>query len=164
MPIKLNIKTTPKTVEEVTKAATAEVQKPTLEQDQLQDLNFKERIDELGSMQKKLDQAKAFIKEYNDRLSALTAEIEEAHADVGPDDEYEVHGDHHKLTFGKQSQTRTVKDKEKIIAMMGEKLFLECATISLKDIDNYLTAPQRDEVLEYGHGARSKKLVAKAIK
>ncbi len=68
-----------------------------------------------------------------------------------------------KVEIGKKGSSRSIKDMSKVVELMGPELFLKVATVTLKNIDDYLTAPQREEVLETTRGSRSFKLIKRPV-
>ena len=66
------------------------------------------------------------------------------------------------VTLGKKGVSRSVTEegKYKLAKMLTEEQFVSLATFKLTDLDNYLTKPQREEVMETSHTNRSIKVTS----
>src|SRR5690606_18168498 len=93
------------------------------------------------------------LKPYNDAVKRLKAKIEELGGD--PDEELVELGTVFKLELGKKGTSRTVTDIRKVQELMGDELFYEVVKVNLKDIDAYLTLPQRQQVVKEERTTRS---------
>jgi hypothetical protein len=90
--------------------------------------------------------------------TALKAKIAELEA--GDDEEKIVElGKVFKIEVGKKGLSRSIKDMPGVRKMMGVELFMKVATVTLGNIDAYLTKPQRDLVLETKRTARGFKTI-----
>ena len=67
-----------------------------------------------------------------------------------------------RIEAGRKGTSRRIADTLKLRELMGDELFFQCASVTLKDIDAYLTAPQRAEVLEETRTGRTLKLIKRA--
>jgi len=130
--------------------------------------DFAELIDRVGALGKEAAEIKAQIKKlqeqlkpYNDAVSELEAKLDELGGDPDQTLPDEL-GSLYRLQIGKMGTQRTVSDVKKVHAMLGDELFYQIASVKLKDIDNYLTLPQRQEVIEEQRTTRSFKVVERA--
>lgn len=126
---------------------------------------FDPRVDELAELlaweAKMKKDAKALrLAELKKEFAALANS--EDHAD---EEEVVFEGEKNRYKFGKPSDVRTVtvEGKELFANKVGEKAFLECATIALKDIDQYIPKAEQKEYLEYSTGSRTGKVEAKVV-
>lgn len=125
--------------------------------------DFAYLIDNVGQLAKEAELIEARIKKeqaklkpYEAALKKLKAEIEKIVAD--PDEVIVQLGAHYRVEAGKRGTSRKISDIQQVRKMMGDELFFECATVALKDIDNYLTKPQRDKVITIERSSRSIKI------
>jgi hypothetical protein len=126
---------------------------------------FAKTIDEVGKLQVEAAPVLSQIKALQAKLAPLAAAWAklQAYADALnlPDDpEYHAEiGAEFIAEIGAKGRSRSVKDKIKLIEMLGEEMFLQLAEVKLGDIDKYLTQPQRDEVLKTERTKRSVKVI-----
>ena len=81
------------------------------------------------------------------------------------DDDVEGHmerGAAYEIEIGKRGSKREIKDLEKAKKLLGNELFMKIAKITLKDLDDYLTPPERDMVLTTNRTAHGVKLAKRA--
>lgn len=156
MPITIPKKMVPKVKAEEAEVVLPKEEIEYVEQAPPLNADLTDRIDNLGKMQKQLEKAKAFIKDYT-KLQAETVQVALAlfGTDVDDDDTFEVHGKEFKLAFGVKGKAREVTNKEKLIELLGADVYIDISDVKLKDIDNYLTLPQREEVLTTSRTSRS---------
>lgn len=126
--------------------------------------DFAELIDKVGALSDEAAEIKAQIKGLQEKLkpyNEAVAELEEklAELNIGPDDTKVELGTLYRLEVGKKGTSRTVTDMREVHQMLGDDLFYDLAKINLKDVDNYLTLPQRQKVLTEERTKRSFKLV-----
>jgi hypothetical protein len=127
---------------------------------------FAEQIDLFGQLTEESEPILAQIKVLQEKLkplasakAALQASINEFGVALEPDADDAVElGDEYRVEIGKQGSSRSIKDLDKIKELMGTELFMKVATVTLKDIDSYLTLPQREEVLTTARGSRTFKV------
>jgi predicted nuclease with TOPRIM domain len=129
--------------------------------------DFAELIDLVGDLNeqaepiyKQIAALQEQLKPLSDATKELNAKVEELELD--PDETREELGTCYRVEVGKRGVSRSIKDMEKVVELMGEELFLKTAKVNLKDLDAYLTLPQREEVLKTTRTARSSKLVKRA--
>lgn len=65
-----------------------------------------------------------------------------------------VSGDKGRVKFGECSLTRKLIDVRKAHELLGDEVFYQLASISLSNIDDYLTPAQRAKILEEAYGSR----------
>jgi hypothetical protein len=128
--------------------------------------DFAELIDRVGALSGEAEEIEAAIKElqtklkpYKEALAELQAKLEEL--ELGDDETAVELGTLYRLEIGKRGTSREVTDMRKVHELMGDELFYELAKINLKDLDNYLTLPQRKQVVKENRTKRSFKLVPK---
>lgn len=103
------------------------------------------------------------------RLTELTKqfadEVKEKYDDEPTKDDIVFEGEKTRYKFGARSKTRTVttEGKVKFANKVGEAAFLECATIALKDIDQYIAKGEQGEYIDEGFGTRTPKMEAKLV-
>ena len=99
------------------------------------------------------------------RLAELKKEFAaEANSEDNHDKEEVIfEGEKNRYKFGDRSDVRTVtsEGKEKFANLVGETAFLQCATIALKDIDQYVAKADQADYLDYSKGSRTGKVEAK---
>ena len=126
--------------------------------------NFDPEVDELVTLlnwQAKLKKDPRMVrlaelqKKYADKAKEFDDEPEK--------DDIAFEGEKYRYLFGKRAQTRTVTDegKVKFANKVGEEAFIACATIALKDIDQYIAKGEQADYLDYGYGSRTAKVEAK---
>ncbi|MEY9560502.1 hypothetical protein [Sinorhizobium fredii] len=125
---------------------------------------FAALIDKVGQLQAEAEKTLARIKLEQDRLKPYKQALAELQAkidalDLGPDAIGEELGFDFKVEVGKKGSARRVTDLKKVRELMGDELFYACATVTLKDLDNYLTGPQREQVLVTDRTSRAVKVV-----
>jgi hypothetical protein len=126
---------------------------------------FAGTIDEVGKLQEEAAPVLSQIKALQAKLAPLAVAFAklQALADalaIGDDPEYHAEiGANFIAEVGAKGKSRSIKDKIKLVELMGEEMFLQLATVKLGDIDKYLTQPQRDEVLKTERTQRSVKVI-----
>ena len=126
---------------------------------------FAELIDKVGQLAEEAEPVLKKIAALQEQLKPLAkakADLQQAiDALELPDDaagEVEL-GQVFKVEVGKKGSSRSIKDMGKVVELMGPELFLKVASVTLKNLDDYLTAPQRAEVIETKRTNRSYKLI-----
>jgi hypothetical protein len=121
-------------------------------------------IDELGSMQADFDARKKQIREleakqqpYKDKLLELQTLIHE-HDEHDPDDTFRELGEHYQADCGKQATSRSIADIKGVQKLMGDKVFYQVCSVTLQNIDDYLTPDQKAQVLDAERGYRTIKI------
>lgn len=126
--------------------------------------DFAELIDRVGTLAVEAEKIQARIKEEQERLkpyNAAVAELAEKIAELEIDDDatgMEL-GAAYKAEYGKRGTSREITDMEKVRQLMGDELFNQVATVTLKNIDDYLTAPQRKQVIKENRTKRTVKVI-----
>jgi hypothetical protein len=103
--------------------------------------------------QEKLKPYKKALLELQEKIDGLEAE---------DDATLEELGGVFRIEAGRRGTSRRIADTLKLRELMGDELFFQCASVTLKDIDAYLTAPQRAEVLEETRTGRTLKIIKRA--
>ena len=102
----------------------------------------------------------AKLKPHKEKLYELQKAIDEM--DLDPDAEgFMQYGEGYQLEIGKKGSSRKIKDMALVQKAMGKELFMKVATVTLKEIDKYLTLPQREQLLTTDRTSRSYKLSAR---
>ncbi len=125
---------------------------------------FADLIDEVGALQEDAEKIQARIKKeqeklkpYNDamkRLKDRIAEIEDK-----DDEELEELGSRYVVEAGKRGTSREITDMGKVKKLLGGELFMQLATVTLKNIDDYMTPPQKAQVLKENRTTRTIKVL-----
>lgn len=126
-----------------------------------------ELIDRVGPLQEEAAEIAARIKKENERLKPYKDTMKELQEKVDaleldPDQPLEQLAKVFRMEAGAQGNSREIKDIEKIKKFLGNKTFMELATIKLGDLDKYLTPPQLEEVLETKRSSRTIKIIRRA--
>jgi hypothetical protein len=90
-------------------------------------------------------------------LQELADELE-----IGDDATATEHGAEFDADIGVKGSSRSIKDLKGVRKLMGDELFFQVATVTLKDCDAYLTLPQREKVIETSRTKRSLKVTRRA--
>jgi hypothetical protein len=87
-----------------------------------------------------------------ERLREVTKELVElAESSYSAKEEVPVVTLEGDLTIGAKALKRTVKDKPKLIKLLGQSLFNKLAEVKLGDIDKHLTEDEKVKVLDSDH-------------
>ena len=118
--------------------------------------------------------AVAKVKPIQDKIKELTAALKpfkEAEAEfyaaidkLQLNDEVDGHmerGERFQVEIGKRGSKREIKDIIKARKLLGDDLFFKLAKLTLKDIDDYLSPPERDQVLLTKRTEHSAKVTAR---
>jgi len=128
-----------------------------------------EKVDQLGQMQREIASLEDKLKK--DPIAKLLAStrssfdtlkksiVAEASTNLTPDEGTEVIGVESKLVIGKKAKKRTVTDVAGVHTFLGDEAFFKLATITLGNVDKYLTPSQVESVVSTSQsGSRSVKL------
>jgi hypothetical protein len=126
--------------------------------------DFAELIDAYGRLAEEAEPIAKRIRTLQEKLKPLKEAEKKLQAKIDElelDDDVEgvlEHGAEFEVTIGKRGSARSIADMKAVRAMMGDELFMKLATVTLKDIDAYLTPPEREKVLTVARTSRSLKL------
>ena len=127
------------------------------------DYDLKAQIDLVGSHQndvakikKQIKELTAKLKPYAEAESKLQAMVDEL--ELGDDEEDTVSGERFRVEIGPRGNKRSIPDMAKVKAALGDLLFMKLATVTLKNLDDYLNPEQRGEVIKTDRTSRSIKL------
>ncbi len=126
---------------------------------------FAEKIDLVGRLTEDAAPILAQIKTLQEKLKPLAVaktelEAEIAEIEAGDDfDETIALGVEFKAEIGKKGSSRSIKDLALVKKLMKTDTFMKVATVTLKDIDAYLTPPEKAECIATVRGARSYKII-----
>lgn len=125
-----------------------------------------QQIDLVGSQLPRVAKITKEIKALQDMLKPFKAEADKLQAmvdalEIDDDGEDVREGDRFRVEIGKRGSNRKVTSMAGIRDALGDELFMELATITLKNVDDYLTPPQKEKVLETTRTSRSIKLAAR---
>lgn len=124
-------------------------------------------LEEVHELRAKIDKRTKVLRGEIDtkqvRMSQLEEEIrKEATIDLSDENGTEVVGRFYFVKIGKAAMSRTINNMKQVAEMVGFDEFFKLCTFPLGQIDNYLTPPQREEVLDVEHGGkRSFKITAR---
>lgn len=124
-------------------------------------------IDRVGRLGKEAEKIQARIRKEQEKLKPYQeamAELKAALDGLEADDEAVIEelGAEFRVEAGKRGSSRRISDMQKVRELMGDELFFQVATVALKDVDAYLTQPQRDQVIAVTRTGRSVKVVERA--
>jgi len=129
---------------------------------------FADQIDLFGRLSEEAEPVLAEIKKLQDKLKpladakkALQASIDAMPAEDDEEKLIEL-GAEFRLEIGKKGSSREIKDLVAVKKLMGNELFMKVATVTLKDLDAYLTLPQRETVIETKRTSRAFKIAKRA--
>lgn len=117
------------------------------------------QMPEVAKIKKQIKDLQAKLKPFTDEAAKLQKLVDDL--DMDDDDKDIVNGDRYRAEIGPKGQSRSVKDLNKAKEFLGSELFMQLATITLKNLDDYLTPPQKEEVIEVGRSSRSLKIEKK---
>ena len=83
--------------------------------------------------------------------------------EIDDDAELTERGVRYEVQIGARGKSRFIKDLVLAKKYLGTDTFMKVATITLKNVDDYLTLPQRNEVLDSKRTAHKQKLVKRAV-
>ena len=101
-------------------------------------------VDELGELKTKLERAKPMIARVAEIEKVLRAYVDKTKVS---NEETVIHGDTWELKVGKKPWVRKIIDKLKALKFLTEDVALEKVTIPLAVLDDYLTPPEREQIL-----------------
>lgn len=129
---------------------------------------FADLIDEVGRLQEEAEKISQRIareqeklKPYNEAMAKLKAKI--AELEVGPDDTITENGHNYYVEAGKQGTSREITDMKKVRELLGDELFMQLATVTLKNIDDYMTPPQKAQVINEKRTSRTIKVKKRVV-
>lgn len=133
-----------------------------LQQDVQTDLE--KQIDLVGALQEDAAKVAAKIKKLQEELKPFkdamkTLETMVAEMDGDDDQAVEEAGTRFRLEAGKKGTSREITNMARVREIMGDELFMSLAEIKLKDVDDYLTPPQKEEVLKTSRTTRTIKVL-----
>lgn len=105
-----------------------------------------------------LEAAKQPRKEQNAAKKELLEIVEKQ---AGPDDVVTIEGKLGIVKFGQASNKRVLIDAKAVHKMLGDETFYALASVSLTDLDKYLTEEQRKQVLDTERGSRGMDVLPK---
>lgn len=126
--------------------------------------DLEKQIDVVGALEEdavkvaaKIKKLSEELKPYKDAMKVLETMVAEMEGD---DDALLFdQGNRFRLEAGKKASSRAINSMAKVREYMGDELFMSLATVRLKDVDDYLTPPQREKVLDTERTTRSIKVV-----
>jgi len=126
--------------------------------------DFAEEIDRVGLLTeqagpilKKIEELQVKLKPLAEAKKALSDKIDAL--EIGDDEEVVEKGAAYQVEIGKRGTSREIKDLTLAKKYLGTDVFMKVATITLKNIDDYLTLPQKQQVLNTKRTAHSHKVV-----
>ena len=128
---------------------------------------FAELIDLVGTLQEAAEPVMKEIKALQERLKPLKeAEIKlqsEIDAlELGDDETDNEVGATFKVEVGKKGTSRKITDLAAVKKLMGAETFMKVATVTLKNIDDYLTPPEKAQCVTETRSCRGYKVIKRA--
>lgn len=125
-----------------------------------------QQIDLVGAMQKDAEKITAQIKKLQEQLKPFKKQVELLQSmidelDLDDDAKVEKAGQNFIAEIGPRGNSRSITNMAAIREFLGDDLFMQLATITLKNVDDYLTPPQKEQVLKTDRTSRSVKIVPK---
>jgi hypothetical protein len=117
--------------------------------------------EEAEPIQKKIAELQLKLKPLADAQTALAEKIDQL--EIDDDAELTERGVRYEVQIGARGKSRFIKDLVLAKKFLGAETFMKVATITLKNVDDYLTLPQRNEVLDTKRTAHKQKLVKRAV-
>lgn len=118
------------------------------------EVTLNELLEELEAV----EAAKQLVKTWDAKRTELADAITMTYDHVPAEDPIEIATEKGKIILGPVGTSRSIKDLDKVKAILGTDVFMKLAKVTLTDIDKYLTLPQRMEVLEELPGKRTIKI------
>lgn len=104
---------------------------------------------------KELEQKAELVKEANKRLKDLRTKLDEHYKGEDPEKVFTENAGTHSVEIGKKGNSRSIIDMKLVQDLFNDdEVFYKLVKMDLKDIDNYLTPPEREAVLETKHTPR----------
>jgi len=95
------------------------------------------------------------VKEATKRLKNLREALDALYADKDPEQTFIENAGTHAVEIGKKGNLRKITDMKLVQDLLeDDEVFYQLIKMDLKDIDNYLTPPEREAVLETTHTPR----------
>lgn len=130
--------------------------------------DFADQIDLVGTLTKEaepvLKQIKALqeqLKPLKDAEKALQETLDSL--DLDDDATSEELGALFRVEIKAKGSSRSINDLNRVREMLGDEVFFSIATVSLKDVDAYLTPPQKEEVIDTERTKRGYKVIERAV-
>ncbi len=95
-------------------------------------------VDEYGAVQAQLDAFSATIKPLKEREKELREQILETVKDLPANEAYGMEGEKYSIAISERRVERTIKSMKRVLALLGEKLFLARCTFPLKALKEEL--------------------------
>jgi hypothetical protein len=102
-------------------------------------------VDACGDLEAKVAKLKKnpVIRQYEEAMAHLFSLLPE----TLPNERRSLQGNRYNAEFSEMPECRVVSDLHKVREMLGDEVFMQLASISLKALDDYLTPEQRKQVL-----------------
>lgn len=122
------------------------------------------QIDLVGEQAKEAEKIAEQIKKLQDKLKPIKAEQDKLQKmidalEIGDDEKIIETAAKFSAEIGAKGNKREIKDLDAAKKYLGDELFMKLATITLKNLDDYLTPPQKEEVIKTSRTSRSVKIV-----
>lgn len=120
-------------------------------------------VDAVGSHMADVAKVKKQIKDLQAKLKTLQEDevrLQTAIDELPIDDEANesIVGERFRAVIGPRGQSRSISDMGLVREMLGDELFMQIAKVNLKDVDDYMTLPQREKVITIERTKRSLKI------
>ena len=129
--------------------------------------DFADLIDRVGTLQKEAEPIAKQIKALQEKLKPLADATKELQTtldnlDLDDDGTCEELGALYRVEVKAKGSSRSINDMQKVRKMLGDETFFKLATLTLKDVDSYLTPPQKEEVIDVERTKRGFKIIERA--
>lgn len=114
-------------------------------------------VDRVVELRKQIDAMKPVSDEYN----KLVKQLREQAMEKDPEQVVSFEGSDTTIVFGEAAKTRELTDIPGAKKALGTEVFNKVATITLGDLDKYLTPEELAPLIKEGRGARKIDFVAK---
>lgn len=122
-------------------------------------LDLKEKVDRYGDLKLLLDSMKSTIEEFEVIKADLvkTSESEDAASEVT------LRGDRHIVTLGAKPIDRKITDVNKVRELLGDEVFMKLASVTLTNIDKYISEAEQSAFIKTSLGKRRVKSVVQVL-
>lgn len=106
-------------------------------------------VEEMASLKPDIEAGEIAKKKYEKQRLFLRNLVPSSAPPLEP---YQFEGETHKAVFGPLQNTRSVTNIKAIHKLLGDEVFYQIVSVSLKDLDSYLTPEEQKGVIKSGLG------------
>lgn len=133
----------------ITKEKAVETKTETKKKVKSKDIMSKKDVDKFGANVIKLNRKKAQLKPLENKVGNAEKDfLAKADELLDAGETFTLLGKEFDIELGAKGSKTVITDKEKVLELLGEKVFFELAQISITDLKKYLTEDQIEEVTE----------------